>query len=98
VVRLYYLVRIAKAAENGQVRNLLNYAQGLARAYVKGGIQGADRFAGITRIPPYPVTGRAYSWMTDQDCYHPGGRFVKIPDRLNGSLGGNRFFTLQKMD
>jgi len=43
-----------------------------------------------------PVTGRAYSWMTDVDSYHPGGNFVSIPSTDDGSLGGNRFFTLRK--
>jgi len=42
------------------------------------------------------VTGRAYSWMTDRDIYNPGGNFVTIPDSQNGSVGGNRFFTLRK--
>ena len=31
-------------------------AQGLAGAYTTEGIQGADRFAGITRINPFDVT------------------------------------------
>jgi hypothetical protein len=44
-----------------------------------------------------PVTGRAYSWMTDRGCYNPGGNFVRIPDAEQGSLGGNRFFTLRKL-
>ncbi len=43
---------------------------------------------------PKKVTGRAYAWMADQECYHPGGDFVRIPDRLRGRLGGNRFYTL----
>ena len=42
------------------------------------------------------VTGRAYSWMTGQDYYNPGGNFVRIPDAQQGLLGGNRFFTLRK--
>jgi hypothetical protein len=34
--------------------------------------------------------------MTDKDYYRPGGNFVTIPDAEDGSLGGNRFFTLRK--
>ena len=95
--RINYLLKIANTGgKPGRFASLLNYAQGLADAYVKDGIQGADRFAGITRINPYDVTGRAYSWMTDQDCYHPGGWFVTIPNTMQGSLSGNRFFTLKK--
>jgi hypothetical protein len=95
--RVDYLLKIANTGgKPGRFASLLNYAQGLASAYVNDGIHGADRFAGITRINPYDVTGRAYSWMTDQDCYHPGGWFVRIPNNMNGSLGGNRFFSLRK--
>jgi hypothetical protein len=95
--RINYLLKIANTGGSpGRFASLLNYAQGLARTYVKDGIQGADRFAGITRINPFDVTGRAYSWMTDQDCYHPGGWFVRIPNNMNGSLSGNRFFSLRK--
>ena len=56
----------------------------------------ADRFAGLTVVNQVGVTGRAYSWMTGQDYYSPGGNFVKIPDSQQGLLGGNRFFTLRK--
>ena len=95
--RIHYLLKIANSGNKpGRFASLLNYAQGLASAYTREGIQGADRFAGISYISPYPVTGRAYSWMTDQDCYHPGGSFVKIPDDKQGSLSGNRFFSLRK--
>jgi hypothetical protein len=34
--------------------------------------------------------------MTDVDSYHPGGNFVSIPNADDGSMGGNRFFTLRK--
>ncbi|HOC00547.1 MAG TPA: hypothetical protein PKM43_17590 [Verrucomicrobiota bacterium] len=95
--RLDYLLKIANTGSKpGRFAGLLNYAQGLARAYVKTGIQGADRYAGLTRVGPVQVTGRAYSWMTDVDSYHPGGNFVSIPADEEGSLGGNRFFTLRK--
>jgi hypothetical protein len=95
--RLNYLKSIAnKGGKPGKFADLLNYAQGLASAYVEGGIDEADRFAGISRVNSIFVTGRAYSWMTDLDCYKPGGNFVAIPDAQGGSPGGNRFFTLRK--
>lgn len=95
--RIDYLLKIANSGDKpGRFASLLNYAQGLASAYTTEGIRGADRFAGLHNISGVPVTGRAYSWMTDQDCYHPGGRFVFIPNQLHGSLSGNRFFSLKK--
>jgi hypothetical protein len=95
--RLNYLKGIAnKGGKPGKFAELLNYGQGLATAYDSGGIGAADLFAGVSVINRTPVTGRAYSWMTDRDCYKPGGNFVAIPDAQDGSPGGNRFFTLRK--
>lgn len=95
--RIANLLRIANSGgKPGRFSAMLNYAQGLSRAYVKGGIEEADRYAGLKKVGAIQVTGRAYSWMTDLDCYHPGGNFVSIPDTADGSLGGNRFFTLRK--
>lgn len=96
--RLNALLRIADSGgKPGRFALLLNYAQGLATAYFKGGIEEADRYAGIKRVGPVEVTGHAYSWMTDINNYHPGGNFVTIPPVEQGSLGGNRFFTLRKV-
>jgi len=95
--RLNYLLKIANSGgKPGRFANLLRFGQGLAGAYLKGGIEGADRFAALKKIGPIEVTGHAYSWMTDVDTYHPGGNFVTIPNADEGSLGGNRFFTLRK--
>ena len=95
--RVQNLLRIANGGGRpGRFANLLNFGQGLASAYLKGGIPGADRVAGLTVVNQVAVTGRAYSWMTGQDYYNPGGNFVKIPDAQQGLLGGNRFFTLRK--
>ena len=95
--RIDNLLRIANGgAAPGRFARLLNFAQGLATAYLDGGIPGADRFAGIERVGDERVTGRAYAWMTGQDYYRPGGNFVGIPDAQRGLLGGNRFFTLRK--
>lgn len=95
--RIDYLLTAANRGQPGRFARLLAYAQGLATTYVKDGIEEADRFAGLKRIGEMPVTGRAYSWMTDRDCYHPGGNFVRIPDEDSGALGGNRFFTLRRL-
>lgn len=94
--RIDYLLNIAGKGKPGKFARLINFAQGLADSYVTKGMPGADRFASISDIYRTPVTGRAYSWMTDKDCYNPGGNFVKIPNEQSGSLGGNRFFTLRK--
>ena len=94
--RLKYLNGIASKGKPGRFARLLNYGQDLANAYFKGGIKEADRFAGITRVGNTKVTGRAYSWMTDKDYYHPGGDFVKISNAQDGSLGGNRFSTVKE--
>lgn len=96
--RIAYLVKIANQSEKpGRFSELLVYARDLSRAYIQEGITGADRYAGLTRVHKVAVTGRAYSWMTDRDYYKPGGNFISIPDNNDGSLGGNRFFTLKKM-
>ncbi len=95
--RIDYLLNIANSGgKPGRFASLLNYAKDLAQAYVEGGMDGADRFAGLKKVSTVVVTGRAYSWMTDRDFFNPGGNFVSIPDKDDGSLGGNRFFTLRK--
>ena len=94
IVRVDRLTRIAGEGEPGRFARLLDYAQTLATAYTLGTVPAPDPYSGIRTIPPRKVTGGAYGWMTDLDGYHPGGDFVRIPDRLHGRLGGNRFFTL----
>lgn len=96
--RLDYLVGIGNKGTPGRFARLLNYGQALADSYVAEGIAGADRFARLERIRSTAVTGRAYSWMTDKDIYNPGGNFVRIPNQYQGSLGGNRFFTLKDLN
>ena len=95
--RIRYLLQIANRGDQpGRFARLLNFGQGLASAYLAGGVPGADRYAGLAVVDKIAVTGRAYAWMTDRDFYHPGGNFVTIPDAQQGTLGGNRFFTLRK--
>ena len=94
--RIDYLLNLANEGAPGRFARLMLYAQGLADAYVADGIKGADRYANLKLVGSIKVTGRAYSWMTDKDCYKPGGAFVRIPNSQEGSLGGNRFFTLKE--
>ena len=95
--RIDYLIQCAQRGPPGRFARLLDYAALLATAYVEGGMEEADRFAALEMVGAERVTGRAYSWMTDSDCYSPGGNFVRISDSENGSMGGNRFFTLRKL-
>ena len=93
--RLNYLLKIANKGKPGKFARLINYAQGLSDSYFRGGIEESDRFAKLKKVNGTPVTGHAYSWMTDRSFYHPGGDFIKIPDAKGGSIGGNRFSTLK---
>ncbi len=95
--RLEYLTTFANKGEPGKFARLLKYAADLATGYVERNAVESDRFAALQKVAGVPVTGRAYSWMTDRDCYNPGGNFVRITDDDEGALGGNRFFTLRKL-
>jgi hypothetical protein len=95
--RLDYLVQVAGTGKPGAFARLLAYAQQASRDYVGQRWGAVDLFLPLEAIGPQRVTGRAYSWMTDLGQFHPGGRYVRIPDRNDGSLGGNRFFTLKRL-
>lgn len=95
--RLDYLLGIANEGTPGKFARLLNYAQTLSQAYFLTGLTNPDLFVDLREVNGRMVTGRAYSWMTDVGDFHPGGRFVRITDDYDGGLGGNRFFTLQKL-
>jgi hypothetical protein len=94
--RVDYLVGLANQGQPGKMARLLNYARDLGRLYFKDGPAGQDLFAELRRIGVVPVTGRSYAWMTDVRGFDPGGSFVRIPDANQGSLGGYRFYTLEK--
>lgn len=95
--RITRLLQISNQGERGRFARLICYAQSLATSYLdEGNVPKPDPYAAITYIPPQPVTGSAYAWMTDQEYYHPGGDFIRIPNQLRGRLGGNRFYTLRK--
>lgn len=94
--RVNYLLGLANQGEPGKMARLLLYARDISRAYYKGGPPGKDLFESLRRIGSKSVTGRGYAWMTDVRGLDPGGSFVRVPDEQQGSMGGNRFFTLQK--
>jgi hypothetical protein len=94
--RVTYLVGIANQGQPGEVARLLGHARDLARLYFQGRPPGRDLFVKLRRIGAVRVTGRSYAWMTDVRDSDPGGTFVRIPDTDQGSLGGNRFYTLEK--
>jgi len=95
--RIDYLMGIAGQGKPGTFARLLNHAQTLATDYFNRHPPGTDFFAALRIVQDTAVTGRAYSWMTDVGQFHPGGRFVRIPDDEQGGLGGNRFFTLKNL-
>jgi len=94
--RVQYLIRIGDSGPPGKFARLINYAQDLATTYLAENPLPTDLFVNLRRVSAIPVTGRAYSWMTDAHHYNPGGDYVRIPDSDRGSLGGNRFFTLKQ--
>ncbi|MDY0040483.1 MAG: hypothetical protein RBS57_09235 [Desulforhabdus sp.] len=96
--RIEYLTKIANGGRApGNFAALLIFCHNLARGYFRSGKPGGvDRFEYLQWILGVAVTGHAYSWMTDFERYHPGGNFMTIPNEHDGSLGGNRFFTLRK--
>jgi hypothetical protein len=96
--RLQRLLSLANRGTPGRFARLIEYGVALATEQRRGQLSEADRFEHLTRIGAGAVTGRAYSWMADRDYYNPGGSYVRIPDENEGSLAGNRFFTLKTRD
>lgn len=98
--RINYLLKIAnRGSKPGKFAELLNYAKSLSSSYIgQYQIKEPDLFADIDVINMINVTGRAYSWMTNKDYYHPGGDFIAIPDSKNGAIAGNRFYTLERKE
>lgn len=91
------LRRIARTGQPGTFARLLDHADALASDYLARGTIPDDRHAGVASAQGNPATGGGYSWMTDEMRFHPGGNFLRIADGDQGSLGGNRFFTLRKL-
>jgi len=94
--RIDNLLEIAGRGQPGKFARLLEHAAALARDYAAGKLACRDPHEDVRDVDGVPATGRAYSWMTDEPQHHPGGNFLEIPDDQEGSLGGNRFFTLRK--
>jgi hypothetical protein len=94
--RIDNLLQIAARGQAGKFARLLAHAAALARGYTSGALSFRDPHKDVEAVNGISATGRAYSWMTDQPQYNPGGNFLRIPDEQQGSLGGNRFFTLRK--
>ena len=94
--RVAHLVGLANRGQPGKIAGLLNYARDLARQYFQTGPAAPDIFADLRKIGSKQVTGHGYAWMTDARQFDPGGSYVFIPDRNQGALGGNRFYTLEK--
>jgi hypothetical protein len=94
--RVDILTRIADDGPPGKFARLLNHAAKLSTDYVNGVLSVPDRFEKVYYVQGIPATGSAYSWMTDELRFKPGGNYLRIPDELDGGLGGNRFFTLRK--
>lgn len=95
--RLEYLRQIAGGGQPGRFTRLLQSARALADAYLNHLRTPSDPYATLHHVGPQAVTGHTYSWMTDAARYHPGGRFVAIPRANRGVVGGNHFFTLQRL-
>lgn len=94
--RINHLLNIANDGKPGRFARMLNHAVEVANGYTRSAAAPKDLFVGLAWVEGIAVTGRAYSWMTDQSYFHPGGNFVRIPGTQSGSHGGNRFFTLRK--
>jgi hypothetical protein len=94
--RIVRLLQIANRGEPGRFFRLLTHASDLATNYVVNDIIVDDRHAAITKAQGATATGGSFSWMTDKERFHPGGNFLRIEDHRQGSLGGNRFFTLRR--
>ena len=95
--RLAHLMRVANKGSPGKFADLIGYAKRLGEAYFSSGPDGSNLFAELREIDGIQVTGSAYSWMTDEARFAPGGNYVRVPDDHRGGLGGNRFFTLREL-
>jgi hypothetical protein len=95
--RIDKLIEISGRGQPGKFARLLERAAALARDYTFGSLSSCrDPHKDVRVVNGVPASGRAYGWMTDEPQYSPGGNFLRIPDDREGSLGGNRFFTLRK--
>ncbi len=94
--RLDYLLSIANKGQPGTFARLIEHAVKASQGINTRWSNVADPYAQLTQVEKIPATGYGFAWMADRDHFHPGGNFLRIPNQDNGSLGGNRFFTLRK--
>jgi hypothetical protein len=94
--RVAYLLGMANRGQPGKMARLLLYARDLTRQYFRNGPAEKDIFADLRKVGTKHVTGHGYAWMTDARGCDPGGSYVPVPDAEQGSMGGNRFYTLEK--
>jgi hypothetical protein len=94
--RIDNLVKIAGQGQPGKFAQILSYAADISTQYVDGHPKVPDRFGSVQNVLGIPATGGAFSWMTDEFRFNPGGNYLRIADSQQGALGGNRFFTLRK--
>jgi hypothetical protein len=95
--RMDNLKRIAGTGQPGTFARLLDYAAAISTAYLGQEDIPSDRHAAVRAAQGKPATGGGYAWMTDEMRFHPGGNFLRIEDGDQGSLGGNRFYTLRRL-
>lgn len=93
--RLDHLLTIANQGSPGRFARLIEHALDLTRTFLSAEPINPDLYIRLRRVQDRPVTGRAFSWMTDMGMFHPGGHYIRIPDEQAGRQGGNRFFTLE---
>ena len=94
--RIRNLLTIAGQGQPGRFARLLNHAVKISTQQAQDRFAEPNPHALVQRVGAIPVTGGAFSWMTDEARFKPGGNFVRLPDADHGGLGGNRFFTLRK--
>ena len=75
---------IANTGQPGRFARLLDHAVSVSSDYARRSTIPYDPYARLTVVDGIPVTGRAFSWMTDQSFYHPGRQFCPYSRRQSG--------------
>lgn len=95
--RVEHLLAIANQGTPGTFARLVEFAATVPKDYFEKNSSVEDMYANLRTVRQVPVTGRAYAWMTNIHHLNPGGNFIVVPTQDQGTLGGNRFFTLRKL-
>src|SRR5688572_24829643 len=77
--RIDNLLKIAGRGQPGKFARLLEHAAALARDYTSGTLSFRDPHKDVRVVNGVAATGRAYSWMTDEPQYNPGGNLPPNP-------------------